>query len=535
LQVDDDVIMAMDLDTSPVVPDVLPTNSTGASSFTAADLRQEQQEQQQQPNAQQQDQQQQQELWEQQQQQQQQDQQPISRVVVRELSCCDVLSGGSVQQLRSTGSTIIAMEGLGSVTVIKAVQALPGAPVQLLPVGGDHSGLLALEALPVAPAEAALVEPPAQVAQQVDTLPSSAAGPSGSDGSSNRAVTQHQQGSAPHSAAAAALAAPRQPGNLRSAVLVACHPVGLMLLQRDLPAEAQYQAMARRAAEAARESGATGVAGALGQQPGALGLQQQQLTAAGQHLWLGAGEAAPWAAGVALPAQQHIPMLHPHAVRQAGAAGGGGGAAAQGLLPLGPQPAPHLLPSAACAPAPGTSVMCAARLGLHAQPLGPHPSSTRGSCVQGQMANDVSCTSGVSNWQPIWCLSATGGVSVAHMLQPHDLNVLVQLRRGLEQQQGARQQTCTLLQVGEQAHTGSCSRLLRRLEKLQLSAKYSCYHQDHGQWPDEDGEDEVTFPENCVDGDSLHDDVQFAGVLHHSNQDLLPGLLHMHMLGLQSL
>eukprot|EP00775_Hariotina_reticulata_P008964 gene8964-9139_t len=497
----DNTILSVDLDANPVSVDEPVQEGTGASSPEAVNVQQEPQQQ----HA------------------QQHFHEPIRRVAVRELSSCPLLSGGVALQLRSTGSTITATESLGSITIIKALQA-PGALVQLLPVGADHSGLMALDALPVvAAADSGAETMPAHV-QDGGSWPTSeeasVGGPSNNNGSSTGAVSQSQQGSAPYRPSAALAAAGQ---HQQSAVLAACHPVGLMLLQRDLPAEQQHQVMARRVAERAWESGASGLRG-----PAALELQQQQLMAAAEQPWLGAGEAAPWAAGVPLPAQQHMIDV----VGRGAAAGAGQGAGALGVLPLGPQSAPHLLPSAACAPAPGTSVMCAARLGLHVQRLGQHSSSTKSSsCSESLVSSDDSCSSSGSCWQPVWCLSPTGGVSVANLLRPQDLQVLLQLQRMLEQQQEMRQQACMLLPVGKQAPKDSCSWLLRRLEKLRPSAKYSCYHQDHRQWQEDDGEEDSSFPENCVDGDSLHALVE--DVLHCSPA-LLPGLLRMHLLDLES-
>ncbi|WIA13448.1 hypothetical protein OEZ85_007028 [Tetradesmus obliquus] len=351
----------------------------------------------------------------------QQPQQQQGRVHVRELTTAKAFAGGLVTGLACSGPCLVATESLGSVTVLRALTT-PGGRVQLLPVGADRHGLMAVDvALPVAP---------------------------------NRAAVGRTEEAAVQQAAAAGV----QPAH--ESLLVATHPTGLLLLQRDLAAEAQHLAGAHQAAVAAWEAGGAARQAVLfGQAADAqlLWLQQQeQLQAVQPLLWLGQGEAAPWAAaggpGAPGAAAAARPDGGPHHAAAAGganraglaaaAAAAGGLAAPAAARPVttgrevgvynpGADMAPRLMSSAACAPAPGISLMATAQLGLHVQQL------DRGEAGCSNGSSSGGAEPAVASSLPVWCFSASGAVSVAQMLQPQQARALLQLqKRLLEQQHG---------------------------------------------------------------------------------------------------
>lgn len=399
------------------------------------------------------------------QQQQQQQRSDGLRVSLVKLSSCGVLSGGVVVSLQSSGSSIIACEALGSVTAMRVLTTAAGR-VQLLPVGADRSGLMAMDV--VVPPQAAGQQQAAAAATEV---------PAGT-------TADYAPNSSSPTTAAGVMPTSHQP------LLVATHPQGLLLLQRDLAAEQQHQQLAREAAVWLWEAGgrATGML--------AWHQQQQELLAAAVQPWLGAGEAAPWAAAGVQGRPHHqrwqAAAAGPAAQRAAlvAVAAGAASGAAAGVLNPGAAEAPRLIPSAACAPTAGISVMCAAQLGLHAKPLG--------------VADGIS-TSGVSTADPVWCFSPSGAVSVVQLLKADQAQVLLQLQKQLLHQHGQQSsQQRSVLQLQPGAWDGQ---RLQQLHKLGPSAFHRNYRRarsaraavnlDH----QEDAEDELPF--NCVDGDML--------------------------------
>lgn len=433
-------------------------------------------------------------------------QQQQGRACVSELTTCKALAGSVVTSLTSCGSSLVATECLGSVTVIKAL-ATPGGRVQLLPVGVEQSGLVAMDVV--------MAASPAS--------PGTAGGAAGSNNAAAAAETAAAGSSI--AAASAGGGGGDYAGKLRShhTMLVASHPTGLLLLQRDLAAEQQHQAAAHHTAVEAWEAGGAARHAVLGAQAAAAQqLQvQQQLFAAAAQPWLGEGEAAPWAAGgMARPHQQQQQVGHGLAANRAGlaaaAAAAGEMAAAPpvatareaGVFDPGAAAAPRLIASAACAPAPGISLMCAAQLGLHAQ-QGRTDSAT--GCSSGSSSGCSSENPRVTTFGtvPVWCFSASGGMSVVQMLQPAEAQALQQL-----QSQALKQQWQDQVQM-LRIHPDVPQLLLRQLQKLPASASFRNFqraghggaagpgpaagHQgfDHP----EEADEELLF--NCVDGDML--------------------------------
>lgn len=419
----------------------------------------------------------------------QQPQQQQGRVHVRELTTAKAFAGGLVTGLACSGPCLVATESLGSVTVLRALTT-PGGRVQLLPVGADRHGLMAVDvALPVAP---------------------------------NCAAVGRTEEAAVQQAAAAGV----QPAH--ESLLVATHPTGLLLLQRDLAAEAQHLAGAHQATVAAWEAGGAARQAVLfGQAADAqlLWLQQQeQLQAVQPLLWLGQGEAAPWAAaggpGAPGAAAAARPDGGPHHAAAAGganraglaaaAAAAGGLAAPAAARPVttgrevgvynpGADMAPRLMSSAACAPAPGISLMATAQLGLHVQQL------DRGAAGCSNGSSSGGAEPAVASSLPVWCFSASGAVSVAQMLQPQQARALLQLqKRLLEQQHGQGSQASQLLQLQLQPATEQQQgrgKVLRALAKLPAKASFRNFQRSLPRTAEEEEEEELGF--NCVDGDLL--------------------------------
>jgi hypothetical protein len=409
----------------------------------------------------------------------QQTQPQQGRVHVTELTTAKGYAGSLVTRLACSGSSLVVTESLGSVTVLRALTT-PGGRVQLLPVGADQSGLMAIDvALPVQQ----------HIQQAPEQVPAALQGQQ----------LHHQVG----------------PQQWHKSLLVATHPTGLLLLQRDLAAEQQHQSAAHQAAVNAWEAGgAARQAVMFGQAADAqmLWLQQQELLQGVQPLWLGQGEAAPWAGAAAgAAAAGHPPGAAAAGANLAGLAAVA--AAAGGLAPPaaptavttarevgvynpGAGMAPRLMASAACAPAPGISLMCTAQLGLHAQHLDSVMESSSGSGISGS----AGCV-------PVWCFSPSGAVSVVQMLQPQEARTLLQLQQKvLEQQQSEEHDNAQVWQLqfvpGQQQGQGS---RLRWLARLPASASYENYQRDvlrRAAVPQhEDDEEELAF--NCVDGDLL--------------------------------
>lgn len=396
----------------------------------------------------------------QQQQQQQRNHDSTSRVTVTKVSSCQTLSGGVVVALNSSSSSsssAIATEALGSVTVLKALRSAAGQ-VQLLSVGADRSGLMVTDVVTAA-------------ARRQTTSPTDQVGP-------------------PAAETAVAEAVDSSPAAAHQAVLVATHPQGLMLLQRDLSAEQQHQQSAHEAALQLWEAG--------GHRPELWAWQQQQqqgeLLAAAVQPWLGAGEAAPWAAAGA-PGRPTVrrQRLTGQQTQPTGAAASG--SADVGIVDPGASQAPRLLPSAACAPAAGVTVMCAAQLGLHVQKveqLGPQEDSSS--------SND--CLS--SSNPPIWCFSPNGAVSVVHLLQAQEAQELLLLQKQHLSQQQTTSSLSRLLRLQPDASSGCLG--LFELHKLGPPSSYRNYQRVRGAadaWNDEQADAEDKLPFNCVDGDLL--------------------------------
>jgi len=372
-----------------------------------------------------------------------------SHVSVQELSTVSVCFRGVVTKLSSSGSSIFALESLGPVTVLRAMAAQPGGWVQPVPVAVDARSRLMAADFCVDPASRA--SSPAAAA-----CLTAAAGAAGTG-----ALLQGRTGGAGTSSEvrrAGPAAGQQQPADPQQqhhhhhqAILVATHPAGLMLLQRDLQQEASDLSGMLDAAQTAWERG---------QRPhshmtaGRSVLLTEMTAAALGQPWQGAGEAAPWAAGHPL---QHIQQQMMEEVEAAGAGAAeiaaaarevlvayarlSGSAAGQeglihpdwlSLLSVSPGLAPPLLPSAECGPAPGSMLLCQAQLGLH-----PAPAAGRTHTVLESSSNISSSSSGggggrgggpddeqgllSQDFVPgscIVCLSASGGVSAAQLLPP---------------------------------------------------------------------------------------------------------------------
>jgi hypothetical protein len=305
-------------------------------------------------------------------------------------------------------------------------------------------------------------------------------------------------------------------------LLVATHPTGLLLLQRDVASEAQHQSAAHQAAVNAWEAGGAARQAVLfGQAADAqlLWQQQQELLQGVQPLWMGQGEAAPWAGGGEGQQRVHA-QLHQQLLQGAGNVQHAGGAnraglaaeaaaAAGGLAPPaaathvhtarevgvynpGADMAPQLMLSAACAPAPGISLMCTAQLGLHVQPLDR-------AAADGSSSRAAQAVAGSS--LPVWCFSASGAVSIVQMLQPQQAQLLLQLQKRVEEQQQGQLELLQLQPALEQQQQQGQGRALRALARLPASASFQNYQRDVLRAAGEDEEQQLGF--NCVDGDLL--------------------------------
>jgi hypothetical protein len=362
------------------------------------------------------------------------------RVAACEQGYSPVVDGGAVTRLRSTGSILYAMESHGLVTTLQALAAAPDSWVALLPVGrqgpDDWRGAL----------------------MAVDMLPAAQSG---------------GEVAGPHT------------GSHR-ALLVATHPASLLLLQRYLAVERNNLAAELREAEAAWEAGARPEYGGGGGGVHVhLRLLQRPPVPVVVQPWQGAGEVAPWQQqqqqGQQARQQQQQQPGRPAgraglaaaaaAAAAAGGASGSNAAEVQGVLglldPL-PSDAQPMMPSVVAAPAPSTTLLCAARLGLHPQPL--DGSDGNGSRTPPDDASASAAHAAAA--QTVLCLSASGGVSAAALLPPNEAVALLneQSRLVWQLEGGAPEQP--LLQVEKAAPSNSTVlRLLYRAGGLAARAQ----------------------------------------------------------------
>lgn len=351
------------------------------------------------------------------------------RVSVQELSSATPLFQGVVTKLSSCGSCVVALESMGPVAAFQALCVQPGGWVQLLGVGmDDRSKLMAVDFIQAAPQQQ---------------------GPSIAIATSRTGAGAGAVGVAAGTAAvASADGSSAEQGPQHAAVLVAAHPAGLMLLQQDLQQEASHVDGMLQAAQAAWEAG---------QRPPDFGGQHRSILlvepAAANNPWQGAGEAAPWAGGgldggaaraAALDQQGALDderaamlLLQQQLAAAAEAAAGVAHTAEQqcvrpdwlNLMNPTPGLAPVMLPSAACAPAPGSMLLCQACLGLHTAPAQTAPGSSSGEATSGQAGSGELSTQMLDQEGPVGdsvlCLSSSGGVAAAQLLPASQMSQLL--------------------------------------------------------------------------------------------------------------
>lgn len=383
------------------------------------------------------------------------------RLSLQELSSTAPMNQGVVTKLSSSGSCVVALESLGSVTAFRALCVQPGGWVQLMSVanaGMDSGKLIAADFAmqPAAPLNLACADAGRTSAAGGAREP---AGARASGASSRAAAPQQEQ---EHEAAAAAAVPQNQ------AILVATHPAGLLLLQRDLQDEGRHVSSLIQAAQAAWEAGnrpdefIVSRTGILMAEP-----------AARAQPWQGAGEVAPWA-GLDAAAQRQLQGLREDLQRLAGHADMQGqarqvlaaeAAAAAGVSgPMGdvrpdwlafvnvrPGLAPAMIPSASCAPVPGSMLLCQARLGLHPEAVS---ATEGGEGAPGGGASSSLQDGTCSASSTVLCLSASGGVATAQLLPPEQGRMLLDWQQHAMLDSGAAGQ---LMEWGAQDSAGGCN------------------------------------------------------------------------------
>lgn len=377
----------------------------------------------------------------------------FGRVLVQELSSAELGSPSAVMKLCSKGSYMVACASLGSVTVLRPVAVNPFSWVQLYPVAtNSRSSFMTADFM--FPEPAAEPAAPPVINSHMTNQPAAVHSHAGMHSS----VSGYTTGGRTYADEVAddrgtgSTGADHQQQQLEfQAVLLSTLSRGLVLFEHDLMEDRVYLSTALRLAQEAWEDGHRLSARSS--------ILMTDLSSTTTQVWVGSGEAAPWELHGG-PAQQVQDTAHMRAAQGSGqsvagrqalvAAAAAAGSAEPSHLPadwlrlswglivdLHQLETEPLMPSAHCVPAPDSTLLCAARLGLHSEAVqgldsGIHEAGDGQPAMTQELAQRGST---------VLCLSASGGVSVAQLLPP---KLLRELEAWQRTHRVAQQNACSL-------------------------------------------------------------------------------------------